>query len=908
MPALQRAEALTRARLLTVHGYRVELDLTSGAELFGCRTEIRFTCAEPGAGTFLDLRPEVLHRAVLNGRPLPAASFVDGRLALDALAAENELLIETDQRYSRTGEGLHRFADPADGEVYVYANCGPDAAPRVFPCFDQPDLKASFALTVTAPQGWTVIANSARSAHGAGGAGGAGGGGGAGGAGAGGGTAGVVGGAAGRWEFEPTPPISAYLVTLVAGPLHSVYAEHDGIPLGVHARRSLGAALDREAAEMFELTAASFDRMHAVFAERYPFGKYDQAFVPEFNWGAMENPGCVTIADRFVFHAPPTEAERETRAMGVAHEMAHMWFGDLVTMRWWDDLWLNESFAEYLGYRVITEDTRYTEAWTTFGIRRKSWGSDADQRDSTHPVAATGIDSLAEAMVTFDGIAYAKGASAVRQLVAWLGDEVFFAGINEYLSRHRYGNADLADFLAALTDVSGRDVRGWAERWLGTTGLDTLRVETTVAGGVVTRAELVAEGSRPHLAGVGVYDLVRGRLLLRESFEVELAPGGRAVLPKLAGSPAPALVLPNHQDTTWAKIRLDATSWHAVATGLGTVADPLTRAVLWEHARDLVRDGELPPDTYLEMLAVHLPGESADAVVETVLLFARAVVVPTYLPAERRAHGHAVLRRICEAMLALPGAGAGAGTGGRGGSGGGGGGGSGRVESGAAGSAAAGRGAAGRGAATVESRRLVALRGLVENSVGEAGLLWALLDGDREEAGADRRELGVELRWGVLMRLAALGEIDEERIAAELSCEPGDIAQQGAAGARAALPDAASKERAWRAMFTDGELSALVLGGAAAGFWLSGGAELREGYVRRYFEELPDAGRRGDVVMRTLASRLFPVWSVTPETVALAEACLRQDGLTPATRRLIGDQTDDLRRALRVRRSAVADG
>ncbi|WP_441249776.1 aminopeptidase N [Kitasatospora sp. McL0602] len=816
MPALQRTEALTRARLLDVHDYRLDLDLTRGEELFGCTTVIRFACAEPGSETFLDLRPVELLRAVLNGRPLDPAALADGRLTLPGLAAENELLVETVMRYSRTGEGLHRFTDPADGAVYVYANSSPDAAPRVFPCFDQPDLKARFGLSVSAPEQWTVIANCAGTQP-----------------------------EPGRWVFEPTRPISTYLVTLVGGPLHSVYSEHDGIPLGVHARRSLGAALEREAAELFEITAACFDRMHEVFDDRYPFGKYDQAFVPEFNWGAMENPGCVVIADKLVFHAPATEAQRENRAMGIAHEMAHMWFGDLVTMRWWDDLWLNESFAEYLGYRVATENTRFTGAWTTFGIRRKSWGYDADQRDTTHPIAATGVESLAEAMVNFDGIAYAKGASAVKQLVTWLGDKAFFAGINEYLARHRYGNADLADFLTALAGSSGRDVQGWADRWLGTTGVDTLRIE----GG-----ELIAEGSRPHRAGVGVYHAVGGALVPRERFELEVAPGGRAQLP--VGVVGGALLLPNDGDLTWAKIRLDEASWRTVRSSLSTITDQLARAVLWEHARDRVRDAELTPAEYLELVADHLPREPVDAVVETVLLFARAVVVQTYLPPEERAGGHALLRQVCDRLLAWDGA--------------------------------------------SESVRRVARQAAIENAVGEPALLWGWLSGSRSAGEAADEALEPELRWAVLTRLAASGEIDEERIAAELSCEPNDIAQQGAAAARGALPGAAAKERAWEQLFRGG-LSNFLLAGTAQGFWLSGDAELQEAYVQRYFEELPGAGSRGDMVIRTLGQRLFPAGWSTARTVRLAEACLAVEGLTPATRRVLGDHLDDLRRAVRVR-------
>ncbi|WP_280698020.1 aminopeptidase N [Kitasatospora sp. GP82] len=845
MPALQRTEARIRARLVQVRGYRIDLDLTRGGEVFGSSTVIRFGCTEPGAATFLDLRPAALHRVVLNGRELDPAELDGNRLALTGLAAENELLIEAEMRYSRTGEGLHRFTDPADGAVYVYAACGPDSAPRVFACFDQPDLKATFELTVTAPADWTVLGNGSGERTGE-----------------------LTGERAGepagesRWEFAPTPPVSTYLFTVVAGPLHSRYAEHDGIPLGLHSRRSLAADLDREAEEIFEVTRASFDRLHQLFDERYPFGGYDQAFVPEFNWGAMENPGCVTFREELLFHSAPTEAERGFRAVVIAHEMAHMWFGDLVTMRWWDDLWLNESFAEYLGYRIAAESTPFTGSWTSFGVKRKGWGYDADQRATTHPIAATGVESLAEAMVNFDGIAYAKGASALRQLVAWLGDESFFAGINEHFARHRFGNAELAEFLDALAEVSGRDVHGWAERWLRTSGVDTLRLSVGYQGEQVVSAELVPDGTRPHRVGIGVYELRDGGEgsreggvpVLRERFEVEVEPGRPTPLPKLVGAPRAALLLPNHGDLTWARIRLDEDSWRTVGQSLSRLEDPLARAVLWENARDLVRDAELPPARYLDLVEAQLPGEPVDAVVEAVLTFARTKLIAAYLAPEERPAAGARLGEVCRRLSARPDAG--------------------------------------------DGLRLAALRGAIDNAATPEQL--AELEAWLADGGPSG-PLSTELRWSALVRLAAEGLLDERRIAAELAADPSSSAHEGAAQARSALPSPEAKAAAWQQLFTEGALSNYLLVATAQGFWQSGSERLQQEYIQRYFAELPAAGRRGDMVARVLGGALFPAGRSEPQTVQVAERCLAGEELTPGLRRVLADQVDDLRRAVRVR-------
>ncbi|GAA4868330.1 aminopeptidase N [Kitasatospora terrestris] len=828
MPALQRTEAILRASLLDVRSYTIDLDVTRGPDVFGSTTVIRFGCAEPGSDSFVDLEPVELRRAVLNGRPLDPADLDGNRLALPGLAAENELLVEADMRYSRTAEGLHRYTDPADGEVYLYASCAPDLAPKVFACFDQPDLKAPIRLGVTLPPGWKAFANGAPAGP----------------------------GEEGRREFAETKPISTYLFTVVAGPLHSVAGEHDGIPLGLHARRSLAAELEREADELFEVTRASFDRLHELFEQRYPFGEYHQAFMPEFNWGAMENPGCVVFRDEMLFRSTPTDADRESRAMVVCHEMAHMWFGDLVTMKWWDDLWLNESFAEMLGYRVAAESTRFTLAWIGFAARRKAWGYDADQRGSTHPVAGNGTRSVAEAVVNFDGISYAKGASVLRQLVAWLGDEAFFAGINAYFAWHRYGNAELADFLAALGEASGKDVHGWAEQWLRTSGVDTLRVEVERDGGKVRSVAVVNEGSRPHLVGVGGYAMVEPYLRAWPGAPaVEVPAGGRVLVPELVED-QPELVVPNHGDLTWAKIRLDEASWQVVTESLAQVEDGLTRALLWDHARDLVRDGELAPAEYLRLVERHLGGETVVSTVEAVLAFAVNDVAGRYLAPERRAAGLAVVAGAARSLLF--------------------------------------------GSDVAPNLRQAALRGALESSVGEAQLdeLQAWLAGDGLPGGVS---LSPELRWVALARLAARGRAGEPEFSAELARDPGTEAEVGAARARAARPEPDAKARAWQAMFTDGELSNHLLRATAEGFWRSGAEEQQQEYVRRYFAELLGAARRGDAVVRMLGHFLFPRGYATAETVRLAEECLRADGLTPALRRVVGDELDDLRRAQRIR-------
>ncbi|MBV9822628.1 MAG: aminopeptidase N, partial [Actinobacteria bacterium] len=556
MPSLTRREAIDRAALLTVGNYRIALDLTLPGDRFSSDTTIAFAAAEPGAGTFLDLKEAEVLTAELNGEPVDVTALVDGRLPLTGLRAENTLRVRAMMAYSSDGEGVHRHVDPADGCTYLYAMSFLDAAPRWFACFDQPDLKATFDLDVRCPPDWTVIGNApARQAS------------------------------PGHWTLATSEPLATYFVTLVAGPYTSVTAEHDGIVLGLHARASLAEHLRVEADDILGVTAAALDRYHDLFGIRYPFGEYHQAFVPDFNAGAMENPGCVTLRDQYVFRSAATRGERCDRASTIAHEMAHMWFGDLVTMRWWDDLWLNESFAEYMGYRVCAELTGDRSAlaelaWLEFGLHRKDWGRVADQAPSKHPVAGNGSEDAATALADFDGISYAKGASVLKQLAAHLGDEVFFGGLRLHFSRHRFGNAEFADLIAAWTEAGATDLDGWAEQWLRTSGLDTLTAERRTAGdsttGGVWLARRAPDGTRrPHTVRVAGFDAA-GRRSLDEQVtlhgdEVRLTgddPNGEARL---------SLLVADSGDDSWAKVRFGTAGWQPVAELLPRIEAAPTR-------------------------------------------------------------------------------------------------------------------------------------------------------------------------------------------------------------------------------------------------------------------------------------------------------------------------------------------
>ncbi|OFA53266.1 aminopeptidase N [Streptomyces fradiae] len=923
---MTRDEARTRARLLDVHRYTVDLDLTRGDDVFGSTTVIRFTAATAG-DTFADVEPARLRRVLLDGHDLDPALLRDNRLPLTGLTAgEHELRVEADMRYTRTGEGMHRFTDPADGETYVYTQGFLHDCRRVYAAFDQPDLKALFDVSVTAPAGWTVLSNAvttpadpaptaaAEPTPAAGGE--------------------PTPAAAGepapapagnlppapagipapdpgsapaptpasvRWRAAPTPPLSTYLLAVAAGPWHSVRTEHAGLAFGLHVRRSLGPHLDRDAMEILDVTRRCFDRYHEIFEEPYPFDSYDQAFVPEFNYGAMENPGLVTFRDEHIHRSAVTDTERQTRAMVIAHEMAHMWFGDLVTLQWWDDIWLNESFAEYMGFQTLTEATRYRDTWTDYAAGHKSWGYDADQRPTTHPVAPAPEDvpDTASALLNFDGISYAKGASALRQLVARLGEKDFLAGINDHFARHRFGNATLADFLDSLARASTEDVHGWADRWLRTTGVDTLTAEVTTEtaeDGTAAPAEpawrltLRHTGTRPHRVTVTTYEHDRdtdhdtdhnshsdhdsnsggrhpaappdatrttpgGRLTLRDRFTADVPADGDAPARTLPG-PRPPLVLLNGDDLDYAKIRLDPRSWNTALGALSGLPDPITRAVVWNTARDMVRDGELAPGGYLRAVRAHLPHETDLAIVQGVLGFARHQIADRHLPPPDRPEALAGLTAVCRDLLDRTADGGNPGL------------------------------------------RLAAARGCLDN-LTDPGELRAWLTAGTVPGGP---ALDPELRWRLLLRLTVLGAAGPADIDTALADDPSATGREGAARCRAALPGPAAKETAWNALFDSDELSNRFVKATAEGFWQPEQRDLLTGYVRRYHPAaVAAAARRGPAIATILGREGYPAHAVDEETLRLGRECLRRDELVPALRRKLDDQLDDLVRILRAR-------
>jgi aminopeptidase N len=597
--SLTHAEATARAAAVRNLSYTLEIDLTGGPTLFRTTTTVRFS-ATPGASTFLECRPEELIGLVVNGEARDTA-VVEGRIELTGLEADNTVVVAADYAYTRSSDGMHRFEDPADGTTYVYGQPSITDAPRFMAAFDQPDLKAPITLLVAADPTWLVRANTAGTSP-----------------------------APGRWEFEESKPIATYLITVVAGPLVEVRDEHDGIPLSLLARRSYAEVLERDAPEIFAITKASFDRYHELFGIRYPFGKYDQAFAPEFSWGAMEFPGCVVFRDEFLFRGAVTDTERLERAAVIAHEMAHMWFGNLVTMRWWDDLWLNESFATYMGYRLTDEVTQW-ESWTRFGIGRKTWGYAADQRPSTHPVAPTEVVDTDDAFNNFDGISYAKGCSALRQLVAWIGDEAFFRGLRSYFDKHAWGNATLADLLGALSESSGRDIDAWAQVWLRSPGVNTLR---PVAGGI----EQTGVPLRPHR--IGVHRLADG-----QRTEVEVA-GAFTATPEAGEG-----VLLNSGDLTFAKVRVDDATRASFTQLLTAQGDSLERAVMWNSAWDSARDAEWPATEFVALVAAALPAEPEVTIVDSVFNLARGTVVPRMLADDGYAEGLATLARTAWSIV-----------------------------------------------------------------------------------------------------------------------------------------------------------------------------------------------------------------------------------------------------------------
>ncbi|KJE25436.1 Membrane alanyl aminopeptidase [Frankia torreyi] len=842
---LTRDEARERARLLNVASYDVELDLTTGPGTFRTSTAVTFTAREPGASTFIELAAAKVDEVVLNGRSLDPAAVFDGeRIRLDDLAESNRLTVVGDGVYSRTGEGLHRFVDPVDEAVYLYTQFETYDAHRMYACFDQPDLKATFTLTVTVPAEWSAISNGAVAA--------------------------VAEAAIGVRiiRFLPTPVISTYITALVAGPYHEVRDQHDGIDLGLYCRRSLAEFLDP--AEIFEITKAGFDFYHRVFDYRYPFGKYDQLFVPEFNAGAMENAGCVTFLEEYVFRAKVTEARRERRAETILHEMAHMWFGDLVTMRWWDDLWLNESFATYMSVLAQVSSTRFTNGWTTFANAEKGWAYRQDQLSSTHPIVADAPDMDA-VRTNFDGITYAKGASVLKQLVAWVGQEEFLSGLRTYFRRYEYANTSLRDLLDELENASGRDLTTWSAEWLETTGVNTLRPRFfTDSSGLFTSFDVVQEppsapptaskALRPHRLAIGLYDRdTTGALVRRERVELDVT-GELTEVPKLVGARQPDLVLLNDDDLTYAKVRLDERSLATLVESIGAISQSLPRTLCWAAAWDMTRDAELAAREYVRLVLSGVTAEDDIGVVQSLLAKADLTIDAYGEPANRTPALRALTERAEElARSAPPGS---------------------------------------------DVQLVYTTTFARAEDADQVARVRALFEGTDVIEGL---VLDTELRWTLLTQLVARGVYGDAEINAELARDRTATGEKRAATARAARPSAEAKSAAWSAVMDSDELSNHLAVATMSGFWISDQIELTRPYVARYFDEIGGIWEtRSFDTASTITQMLFPSSVIEPETVARVDAYLADRNPTPPLRRALLEGRDGLVRALAARTKDAA--
>ena len=837
---ITKDETAQRAALLRVDSYDVELDLTGGAEDFRSTSVIVFDCTQPGAGTYVDLIAGQVREITLNGAPVDPAGYAQGRIALTGLASRNELRVVADCGYSGDGSGLARTQDSADGRVYRSTEFEAAGARKVFACFEQPDLKAEFTFHVKVPESCTVVSNQPASPPEPAGDGS------------------VV------WHFPATPRISTYLTVICVGEYHVVTDSHTTpsgqvIPLGLYCRRSLAESLD--AGEIFALTKAGLDYFTGLFGTGYPFAKYDQVFVTD-SPGAMENPGCVTVTEQFLFRSKVTDTARELRADVILHEMAHMWFGDLVTMTWWDDLWLNESFAEMCATQSSAEATRFTEAWTTFCGGRKAWGYGQDQLPSTHPIAAD-APTLGVAESNFDGISYAKGAAVLKQLVAYVGRDNFFAGIRAYLTAHAWGNATLADLLRALEASSGKSLGDWSKAWLQTAGPNTLRSEfATDDQGRFTSFAVLQEAPaehpvlRPHHIAIGLYNKDGdGALVRTHRVEVEVA-GARTPVPDLAGLPQPDLLLLNDDDLGYAIVRFDERSLATLTTSIGAFRDGLARTVCWSAVMDMAAQAELSLPAFVKIVIAGMGHEPSVSVLQQL----HRVTSQRFTTSADPAWATAGKQQLAAAGIELL-----------------------------------------RSAEEGSDHQLAwaQLLGWSATADDQLDLLAGLLDGSQQVAGLN---VDTELRWTLLARLVAMGRAGQDAIDAELARDNTNTGRKHAAACRAAIPDADRKAEAWRALTPPGELGfeeTLEIGMA---FNQVEHAALLAPYADAFFDQFPAVWAERDGMIRMVFGMvLFPFSAASPQLLERADAFLASHRDDPALCRAVVEGRDVAAKALRAR-------
>ena len=836
---LTRQEAHDRSAVITIDSYRVEIDLSGeSTERFSSITTIEFS-AVAGSSTFADLVDAEIESITLNGHELDASVYRDNRIALDSLGESNTLTVVARCAYSRTGEGLHRFVDPVDNKVYLYTQFEVPDARRVYTTFEQPDLKATFEFHITAPSHWAVVSNSATPEPEA------------------------LSDSVSVWHFAPTKRMSTYITALIAGEYESLHDSYRGkfdqIDLGIYFRSSLAEFVDAD--DLFLITKQGFEFFEDAFDMAYPFGKYDQLFVPEYNMGAMENAGAVTFRDEMIFRSRQTVAAYEQRANTILHEMAHMWFGDLVTMKWWDDLWLNESFAEWAAHHSSVKATRFTQAWTGFTNSRKNWAYRQDQLPSTHPIAADNYD-LEAVEANFDGITYAKGASTLKQLVAWVGEEDFLAGLRSYFTKHAFGNTELKDLLHELEVASGRDLGDWAQEWLQTSGVNTLRAEFNLddqgaySSFAVTQTAIEQYPTlRRHRIGIGLYQLHGNELICDKTFEVDIQ-GERTEIAELIGTTQPDLLLLNDRDLTYAKIRLDERSLTTAIEHIAGITDSLTRALIWGAAWDMTRDAQMRPGDFVALVLRGIAEESDLTAVGALLNQGRSAIQLFASDANRddlwdrwESSLHDLLSQ------AKPGS----------------------------------------------DHQLAFARALaaVARSESTATLLSGLLDGSVTRVGL---VIDAELRWTLMAGLARMGRITDADIAAELDRDNTITGKEHAAAVSAARGDVQSKEKAWEQVVVRDDVPNETMRSAADAFQVAGQAEVLDPFVDRYLEMAETiADRRGVWIASTALIALFPRANPSEQTLAKVDNWLAHTNTAAFTKRYVAEGRDDLARALRAR-------
>ena len=791
---LTRVEAEERKSIVQypIH-YSVDLDLTQGDTTFVSTSTIQFG-AKAGESTFLDLIADEVTSVTLNGESVePGEVFADDRIALNNLRERNEVVVTAVCRYSTTGEGLHRSVDPSDGNVYLYSQFEVPDARRVYAFFDQPDLKAVFRFSVLAPCSWIVTSNmpvertedtdqmtldgtlgTKPAEH------------------------------AKRWTFAPTPTMSSYLTAICAGPYaewHTTYQNEDGrtIPMAQYCRQALKDDFAKDADYLFDITKKGFAFYAKTWGVPYPYAKYDQIYVPEYNAGAMENIGMVTIRDSYVFSSKVTDALAERRVVTVLHELAHMWFGDYVTMKWWNDLWLNESFAEFTSTLATAEATEWKDAWATFCSGEKSWALNQDQLSTTHPIVAP-INDLNDTYVNFDGITYAKGASVLKQLVAYVGRSEFFEGINHYLYRHAYSNATLNDLLTELEGTSGRDLKTWSAQWLEQAGINTIATDLhTAQDGTISELTLhqFAPTDHPvlreHRLAVGFYneDEESGKVVRTDRIELDVD-GEATTVTEAAGKPRPQFLLTNDDDLTYTKLRFDDESLAFATANLYRFDDALARAVIWLALWDMTRDGELAASDFIGTTLKLLSTETES----TTFRYALACLSTTVWHYTDRTKRAAIAQHTAQALLDL------------------------------AKQAPAG--------SDMQFQLISAyLTYGVEGDSAFADTVRGLLSGSLVLEGL---ELDNNFRWSLVRALSSINAIDEADIQQELERKDTTENREFALAARAARATAEAKAWAWNEASHDEVLTNAQLESVAGGFASTPSQELAEPYVKEYFD------------------------------------------------------------------------